>query len=155
MYIPHTEFDSTIRADDDIIAVHLVTVYFFVQMNVPHNTIDKTGRKGRLPSVVYVSFEIGRKPDSNITRTTLDFKVEMRARVLAAHFSSDGRCVAAYEHGHAMINRLVPCSIMRQDKRQVYGLMRRLDSKVPFRSGGIFDFPCPNLLVVQETICLR
>jgi len=154
MYIPHPELNPTIRTNDDIILVPLV-INFFVQTDVAHNAVNETGREGGFTRVMDVPFKIGRKPKSNIRGAAVDLEVEIRARKLTAHSSSNRRFVAAQEHTHAVIDRLVPCTIMGEDERQVYRLLRCLNNKVPFRPCGVFDFACPSGLFIQETVCLR
>jgi hypothetical protein len=54
-----------------------MAINFFVQTNVPHNAVHKTGRESGFAGVVNVSLKIGRKPKSNIRGAALDFEVEI------------------------------------------------------------------------------
>ena len=65
MYVPHPEFDPTIRTNDHIILVSLI-INFFVQTDVAHNVVNETWREGGFPGIMNVPFKIGRKPKSNI-----------------------------------------------------------------------------------------
>jgi len=70
--------------DDDIVTVYLVTIDFFVQMNVPHDAINKTRGEGSFASVVYVSFEIGGNPKRNVGGVPLDFEAKIGTRIMTA-----------------------------------------------------------------------
>lgn len=65
MDVPHPELHAALRGNDNVIAVNVI-VYLLVEVDILHDSVNESRREGRLASVMYVAFEIGRKPERYI-----------------------------------------------------------------------------------------
>jgi hypothetical protein len=56
------------------------------------------------------------------------------------HFQFDGLGVSSNKHGHAMINGLIPCPIVRKNKGEVDWCVPVLDVEIPIGIVLVFHF---------------
>lgn len=82
--IPHAEGDMPACADNDIVFGIYIFVFRFVEAHVAHDSVNESSRERCLARMVYLAFEVGRQPDSDVGCSTLNLQVKLGLRIIAA-----------------------------------------------------------------------